>query len=155
MLTGDNGRVAGAIAGKINLDSFYSDLLPEDKVAAVQKMADKFGKVVMVGDGVNDAPALATATIGVAMGVAGSDVALETADVALMTDDLGKLVYLITLSHKTVTIIKQNIGFSILIKVIFLVSLILGMGNLWLAVLADMGASILVTLNGMRLMQRL
>lgn len=155
MLTGDNSRVASAIAKKINLDTFYSDLLPEDKVAAIKKIAGDFGKVVMVGDGVNDAPALATATIGVAMGVAGSDVALETADVALMTDDLGKLVYLIKLSHKTVAIIKQNISFSILIKIIFFVLLFLGMGNLWLAVFADMGASLLVTLNGMRLVRRI
>lgn len=154
MLTGDNSRVAGAIAGKINLDTYHSDLLPEDKVTAVKKIARQFGKVVMVGDGVNDAPALATASIGVAMGVAGSDVALETADIALMTDDLGKLSYLIRLSRKTVAIIRQNIGFSILIKCIFLLSLVFGMANLWLAVFADMGASLLVTLNGMRLMRQ-
>jgi Cd2+/Zn2+-exporting ATPase len=155
MLTGDNARVAGAIARKLDLDMVYSDLLPEDKVATVQKIAGDYGKVVMVGDGVNDAPALAAATVGVAMGVAGSDVALETADVALMTDDLGKLAYIVKLSHKTVAIIKQNIAFAITIKVIFLLLLFLGLGNLWLAVLADMGASLLVTLNGMRLMRRL
>ncbi len=155
MLTGDNDRVAGAIAKKLNLDTYYSGLMPEDKVAAVKKMASDYGKIVMVGDGVNDAPAMAVATVGVAMGVAGSDVALETADVALMTDDLGKLAYLIKLSHKTVAIIKQNIVFALFIKVIFLLLLALGMGNLWLAVLADMGASLLVTVNGMRLMRRL
>ena len=123
MLTGDNERVAGAIAGKLELDDYYSELLPEDKVAAIKKIVRKYGNVVMVGDGVNDAPALAVATVGVAMGVAGSDVALETADVALMTDDLSKLAYIIKLSHKTVAIIKQNIAFSILIKIIFLVLL--------------------------------
>ncbi len=155
MLTGDNDRVAGAIAKELALDTFYSELLPEDKVAAVKKIARDYGKVVMVGDGVNDAPALAVATVGVAMGVAGSDVALETADVALMTDDLGKLAYIIKLSHKTVAIIKQNIAFAILIKIIFVILLFLGMGNLWLAVFADMGASLLVTLNGMRLMRRM
>jgi Cd2+/Zn2+-exporting ATPase len=155
MLTGDNSRVAGAIAKKLDLDTFYSGLLPEDKVATVKKIAGDYGKIVMVGDGVNDAPAMAAATVGVAMGVAGSDVALETADVALMTDDLGKLAYLIKLSHKTVAIIQQNIVFSLSIKVIFLLLLALGMGNLWLAVLADMGASLLVTLNGMRLMRSL
>ena len=155
MLTGDNNRIANAIAKSLDLDTFYSDLLPEDKVATVKKIAGDYGKIVMVGDGVNDAPALAVATVGVAMGVAGSDVALETADVALMTDDLGKLAYVIKLSHKTVAIIKQNIAFSISIKVIFLLLLFLGLGNLWLAVLADMGASLLVTLNGMRLMRRL
>lgn len=154
MLTGDNSRVASAIAGKIKLDTYYSDLLPEDKVTAVKKIAEQFGKVIMVGDGVNDAPALATASVGVAMGVAGSDVALETADIALMTDDLSKLPYLIRLSRKTVAIIRQNIAFSILVKIIFLVSLGLGMSSLWLAVFADMGASLLVTLNGMRLMRQ-
>jgi Cd2+/Zn2+-exporting ATPase len=155
MLTGDNERVASAIAGKLELDDYYSELLPEDKVATIKKIVGKYGNVVMVGDGVNDAPALAVSTVGVAMGVAGSDVALETADVALMTDDLSKLAYIIKLSHKTVAIIKQNVAFSILIKIIFLVLLSLGLGNLWLAVFADTGASLLVTLNGMRLMRRL
>ncbi|KAB2889613.1 MAG: cadmium-translocating P-type ATPase [Desulfobulbaceae bacterium] len=155
MLTGDNERVASAIAGKLELDDYYSELLPEDKVATIKKIVGKYGNVVMVGDGVNDAPALAVSTVGVAMGVAGSDVALETADVALMTDDLSKLAYIIKLSHKTLAIIKQNIAFSILIKIIFLVLLPLGLGNLWLAVFADTGASLLVTLNGMRLMRRL
>ncbi len=155
MLTGDNSRVAGAIAKKLDLDTFYSDLLPEDKVTTVKKIANEYSKMVMVGEGVNDAPALAAATVGVVMGVAGSDVALETADVALMTDDLGKLAYLIKLSHKTVANIKQNITFSISIKIGFLLLLSLGMANLWLAVLADMGASLLVTFNGMRLMRRM
>lgn len=155
MLTGDNDRVAKAIAKELNLDSFYSELLPEDKVAAVKKMAGDYGKLVMVGDGVNDAPSLAVATVGVAMGGAGSDVALETADVVLMTDDLSKLAYVVKLSRKTVNIIKENIAFAISIKIIFLVLLAFGMGNLWLAVLADMGASLLVTFNGMRLLRRL
>lgn len=155
MLTGDNNRVAGAIAEKLALDAFYSELLPEDKVTVIKKIAGEHGHVAMVGDGVNDAPALARATVGIAMGVAGSDTALETADVALMTDDLGKLAYLVKLSHKTVAIIKQNITFSLLIKIFFVLLLILGRATLWLAVFADMGASILVTLNGMRLMRRL
>jgi len=155
MLTGDNTRVAAAIARQLRLDAVYSELLPEDKVITVRNIASEYGSVVMVGDGVNDAPALAAATVGVAMGVAGSDVALETADVALMTDDLSKLAYLIQLSHKTVAIIKQNIAFSVLIKFTFLALLIAGLANLWLAVFADMGASLLVILNGMRLMRRL
>jgi len=155
MLTGDNNRVAGAIAGEIGLDTFYSELLPEDKVATVGKLIHEYGSVIMVGDGVNDAPAMAKADIGVAMGVAGSDTALETADIALMADDLGKLAYVIKLSRKTVTIIKQNIGFSIVIKIIFVIFTFVGMVDLWLAVLADMGSSILVTLNGMRLMRQL
>lgn len=155
MLTGDNKRVARAIAETLELDAFYSDLLPEDKVAVVKKMHEAHGKVAMVGDGVNDAPALATATVGIAMGVAGSDTAIETADIALMTDDLGKLAYIIRLSRKTVAVIQQNISFSILIKIVFIVFLFFNMATLWLAVLADMGASLLVTLNGMRLMRRL
>jgi Cd2+/Zn2+-exporting ATPase len=155
MLTGDNRRVAGAIAATLDLDAFYSDLLPEDKVAAIKRLQMEYGKVAMVGDGINDAPALASATVGIAMGVAGSDTALETADVALMTDDLGKLAYIMRLSRKTVAIIKQNIGFSVLIKVIFILFLCFDMATLWLAVFADTGASLLVTLNAMRLMRRL
>ncbi|HEY3426342.1 MAG TPA: heavy metal translocating P-type ATPase, partial [Negativicutes bacterium] len=155
MLTGDNSRVAGTIAEKIGIDAVYSGLLPEDKVSTVEKLMNEYGTVIMVGDGVNDAPALAAATIGVAMGVAGSDTALETADIALMADDLGKLGYVIKLSRKTVAVIKQNIAFSILIKIIFVLFTFAGMVDLWLAVLADMGSSILVTLNGMRLMRKL
>ncbi|QQG66498.1 heavy metal translocating P-type ATPase [Desulfobulbus oligotrophicus] len=155
MLTGDNEQTAASIAKALELDAFYSELLPEDKVSAVQKMHQKYGKVAMVGDGVNDAPALATATVGIAMGVAGSDTALETADIALMTDDLGKLAYIIRLSRKTVAVIQQNIIFSIVIKVIFMILLLFNMATLWLAVFADTGASLLVTLNGMRLMRRL
>lgn len=153
MLTGDNRRVAASIAKNLNLDAYYSDLLPQDKVSTVQKLTKEYGTVVMVGDGVNDAPALAAAHVGVAMGVAGSDTALETADIALMADDLGKLAYIINLSRKTVAVIKQNIGFAVLIKALFILFTFFGFVDLWLAVLADMGSSILVTLNGMRLMQ--
>lgn len=155
MLTGDNKRAAAAIAKEVGLDAFYSELLPEDKVAAVERLIHDYGSVIMVGDGVNDAPAMAKSNIGVAMGVAGSDTALETADIALMADDLGKLAYVIKLSRKTVNIIKENIGFSIGIKIIFVLCTFAGMVDLWLAVLADMGSSILVTLNGMRLMRQL
>lgn len=155
MLTGDNHRVAKAIAEKLSIDSFHSELLPEDKVKTVKQIGEQHGSVLMVGDGVNDAPALAVADIGVAMGVAGSDTALETADIALMADDLNKLSYVMQLSRKTVSIIKQNIWFSILIKTAFLVLTILGTANLWMAVFADTGASLIVTLNGMRLVRRL
>ena len=155
MLTGDNSRVAAAIARNLTLDAYYGDLLPQDKVATVQKLTKEYGTVVMVGDGVNDAPALAAANVGVAMGVAGSDTALETADIALMADDLGKLAYVISLSRKSVAVIKQNIGFAVLIKVLFVIFTFFGFVDLWLAVLADMGSSILVTLNGMRLMQKI
>lgn len=155
MLTGDNKRVAAAMTASLNLDACYSELLPADKVTAVQRLSKDYGSVIMVGDGVNDAPALAAANIGVAMGAAASDTALETADIALMADDLGKLAYIIRLSRKTVAVIKQNIGFSVLIKLAFLIATFFGYVDLWLAVLADMGSSILVTLNGMRLMQKI
>jgi len=155
MFTGDNRRLAAAIAARLKLDAFFSDLLPEDKVAAVKKMQNSYGSIIMVGDGVNDAPALAAADIGVAMGVAGTDAALETADIALMADDLGKLAYIIRLSRKTLAVIKQNIGFAIAVKVVFVALTFTGMANLWLAVCADMGSSLLVTLNGMRLMRLL
>lgn len=151
MLTGDNKRVAAAIAGKLNIDVFYGELLPEDKVTALKELMQQYGSVAMVGDGVNDAPALATANVGIAMGVAGSDTALETADIALMADDLSKLAYVMKLSRKTVAIIKQNVTFSLVIKLLFVVGTFAGFVNLWLAVLADTGASLLVTLNGMRL----
>lgn len=155
MLTGDNKQVANTIANRLGLDAFYSNLLPEDKVKTIEKLTKQYGSVAMVGDGVNDAPALAVADIGIAMGVAGSDVALETADIALMSDDLAKLGYVMKLSRKTLSIIKQNIGFAIVIKVIFLTLTILGVANLWMAVFADTGASMLVTLNGMRLSRKI
>lgn len=153
MLTGDNNRVAGAIAEKLGLDAFYGELLPADKATTLKQMASQYGSVAMVGDGVNDAPALATADVGIAMGVAGSDTALETADIALLSDDLSKLSYVMRLSRKTVSIIKQNITFSLGLKLLFVAATFLGFVNLWLAVLADTGAALLVTLNGMRLVR--
>lgn len=155
MLTGDNQRVANAIAERLGLNAFYSNLLPENKVETIQELAAQYGSVAMVGDGVNDAPALAAADIGIAMGVAGSDVALETADIALMSDDLAKLGYVMKLSRKTLSIIKQNIIFAIVVKIIFLGMTVFGAANLWMAVFADMGASMLVTLNGMRLVRKI
>ena len=155
MLTGDNGRVAQAVAGSLGLDAFYSELLPADKATTLKQLAGQYGSVAMVGDGVNDAPALATADVGIAMGVAGSDTALETADIALMSDDLSKLAYVMQLSRKTVAIIKQNITFSLVVKLLFVIGTFAGFANLWLAVLADTGAALLVTLNGMRLAREL
>ena len=155
MLTGDNERVAKTIAKELHIDAVYSELLPEDKVMALKQISGKYGRVAMVGDGVNDAPALATADIGIAMGAAGSDSALETADIALMSDDLSKLAYIMKLSRKTVGIIKQNVTFSIAIKLLFIAGTFLGFVNLWLAILADTGASLLVTLNGMRLARKI
>ncbi|GBG56713.1 copper-translocating P-type ATPase [Sporomusaceae bacterium FL31] len=151
ILTGDNEQVARNIAGQLGIDRYYGELLPQDKVALIKEFGEKYGGVAMVGDGVNDAPALAVANVGIAMGVQGSDVALETADVALMSDDLSKVSYLMQLSRKTLAIIKQNIALSIVIKAIFIMITMAGAANLWLAVIADMGTSLVVTLNGMRL----
>jgi len=151
MLTGDNERVAASISKSLKIDGFQATMLPEEKVDAVKKFQLKYGKVAMVGDGINDAPALAASNVGIAMGAAGSDTALETADIALMSDDLLKLPFLVHLSRKTLSTIKTNIGLSIMVKVAFISLVFLGMANLWLAVAADMGTSLLVILYGMRL----
>ncbi|MFZ5634757.1 MAG: heavy metal translocating P-type ATPase [Bacillota bacterium] len=151
MLTGDNGGTAGAVAREVGLEDFRADLLPQDKLEAIRQLKAG-GKVAMVGDGINDAPALAAADIGIAMGGAGTDTAIETADIALMADDLSKLPYAIRLSRKALRTIKHNISFSILLKAAFIVATFTGHATLWMAVFADTGASLLVTLNGMRLM---
>lgn len=153
MLTGDNETTARAIAAQVGVDEYRADLLPGDKVDAVKELLSRCGKAAMVGDGVNDAPALAISTVGIAMGVAGSDTALETADIALMADDLTKLPYSIRLSRQTLKIIKQNIAFALVIKGLILLLVFPGWLTLWLAVAADMGSSLLVTLNGMRLLR--
>ncbi len=153
MLTGDNQRVASSIARKLGIDEFHHSLLPEDKVDIVGgELKERYGGVVMVGDGVNDAPALAKADVGVAMGVIGSDVALENADVALIEDDLTRLVYLIDLGSKTTSVVKENIAFSIVVKGAFALLAIPGFISLWMAVgFGDMGLSLAVILNAMRL----
>jgi Cd2+/Zn2+-exporting ATPase len=150
MITGDNKGTAEAIAKQLDLD-YRAELLPQDKVNAMEELVRRHGAVAMVGDGVNDAPAMAASTIGVAMGTAGTDAALETADIALMADDLLKLPFAICLSRKTLAVIKQNITLSIAIKLVFLALAIPGVATLWMAVFADMGASLLVIFNGMRL----
>lgn len=152
MITGDNERTAKAIASKIGIDEYHAELLPEDKVHMIEKLIEKYGHVAMVGDGVNDAPALARASVGIAMGAIGSDVSLETADIALMQDDLSKLPYLIELSKKTLKIVKENIVASISIKGSFAILTFPGLVTLWLAVaIGDMGLSLAVILNAMRL----
>ncbi len=152
LLTGDNCAIAGTIAALVGADAVRAEVLPEQKLAAVRALRAEFGSLAMVGDGVNDAPALAASSVGIAMGVAGSDVALETADVALMTDDLSRLPYLLRLGRTAVRVIQQNIAFALLIKAVAIAAVFPGWLTLWLAVLGDMGASVLVTLNGMRLL---
>jgi Cd2+/Zn2+-exporting ATPase len=151
MLTGDNAAAAEAVAAEVGVDAVEAGLMPADKIDAVRRLRETHGTVAMVGDGVNDAPALAAASVGIAMGAAGADAALETADIALMGDDLGTLPELVVLARRTRRVIRQNIALSIAIKAVFLVLAPLGLTSLWLAVFADMGTSLLVTANGLRL----
>jgi Cd2+/Zn2+-exporting ATPase len=154
MLTGDNQAVARSIAGRIGgIDEVRADLLPADKVDAVTALKEQHGTVAMVGDGINDAPALAAATVGVAMGGAGSAQAMETADVVLMQDDLARLPDAVLTSRRAERIIRQNIAFSLALKGAFVLLTLPGLATMWMAVFADMGASLLVTLNGMRLLR--
>jgi Cd2+/Zn2+-exporting ATPase len=155
MLTGDNAHTARAIGAKVGISETLGDLLPEDKLQAIKALSLKYGHVGMVGDGTNDAPALAKATIGFAMGAAGTDTALETADVALMDDELGKLVSFLRLSTQTRTVLRQNIVLALGIKAVFLVLALSGHATLWMAVFADMGTSLLVVFNGLRLLRAL
>jgi Zn2+/Cd2+-exporting ATPase len=153
MLTGDNERVAAAIAREAGVDAYYADLLPQDKMSLLQTLTAQYGPVAMVGDGVNDAPALATADIGIAMGAAGTDVALETADIVLMSDDLGKIPYVIGLSRRTRKTLVQNLVFAIGV-IIVLVGAVLGVGlALPLSVIGHEGSTVIVSLNGLRLLR--
>ena len=153
LLTGDNANTAKAIAHDLSFDEFRAELLPEDKLAAIEELRRRYGVVAMIGDGVNDAPALAAADVGIAMGAAGTDAALETADVALMADDLLKIPYVIRLSRATLRTIKTNIALSLALKAAFLMMAAVGVATLWMAVVADMGASLLVIANGLRLIR--
>ena len=154
MLTGDRQAVAAAIAASVGIAAVRAELLPDQKVAAVEDLLAIHGRVGMVGDGINDAPALARATVGIAMGAAGTQTALETADIALMSDDLSKLAFTMRLSRSARRIIAQNIGLSLGIKVVFLTLAVIGTATLWEAIVADVGASLVVTANGMRLLRQ-
>ena len=154
MLTGDNPHTAEAIARKVGIADARGNLLPEDKLAAVTALVAKHEVVGMVGDGINDSPALARATIGFAMGAAGADTALETADVALMDDDLRKLADFIDISRTTHVVLVQSIALALGIKAVFFVLALMGLATLWMAVFADMGASLIVVFNGLQLLRR-
>ena len=154
MLTGDNVHTAQAIAAQVGIDEARGDLLPTDKLQAIEDLYKQGHRVGMVGDGINDAPALARAEIGFAMAAAGTDTAIETADVALMDDDLRKIPAFISLSRNTASILKQNIALALVIKAIFLAVTFAGLATMWMAVFADMGVSLLVVFNGLRLLRK-
>ncbi|OMP65638.1 heavy metal translocating P-type ATPase [Domibacillus epiphyticus] len=153
MLTGDNKATGNAIGTQLGLSEVKAELMPKDKLECIKSLREQNGKVAMIGDGINDAPALASATVGIAMGGAGTDTALETADIALMADDLEKLPYTIALSRKTLIVIKQNIAFAFGLKLLALLLIIPGWLTLWLAIFADVGSTLLVVLNSLRLMK--
>jgi Cd2+/Zn2+-exporting ATPase len=153
MLTGDNAKTAAKIATETGVTQYRSDLMPEDKTRVVTELVASGKLVGMVGDGVNDAPALAASHLGIAMGSIGTDVAIETADVALMSDDLSKLPWLIRHSRRTMGTIKANIWFALGVKAVFLLLAVFQMATLWTAILADLGSSLLVIFNGLRLLQ--
>ena len=153
MLTGDHEQTAEAIANNLGMTDVRAGLMPEDKLTAIKQLEKEYGRVAMVGDGINDAPALAASSVGIAMGGAGTDAALETADIALMADDLEKLPYTIKLSRKTLRIIKENIMFALGLKIVALLLIIPGWLTLWIAIFADMGATMLVVLNSLRLIR--
>ncbi len=153
MLTGDNEQTARAVAAEVGIDEVRAQLLPEDKVAAIEELAEQHEMVAMIGDGVNDAPAMARAHYAVAMGAVGSDAAIETADIALMTDDIGKVPWLIDHSRRTMSIIRQNIGFSLATKALFVTLTGFGLASMWGAIAADVGVSLLVVANALRLLK--
>src|SRR5581483_8467444 len=153
MLTGDNHVPAMAVASEIGITDVRAELLPEDKAAAVSDLAKKYGPVAMVGDGVNDAPALALSSVGISMGAAGSDTAIEASSIAILNDRLELIPYLIALGRKTISTIKLNTAMAILIKLVFVGLALAGMSNLVLAILADVGVTVIVILNSLRLLR--
>ncbi|NOZ73985.1 MAG: cadmium-translocating P-type ATPase [FCB group bacterium] len=153
MITGDNKRVAAAIAKEVELSEYYADLLPDDKVVAIRKLMAKYGEVAMVGDGINDAPAMATSTVGIAMGSAGTDVALETADVALMADDLSKLPFALALSRQARRIVRQNLVVSLGVIALLLPSALFGLAGIGVAIVFHEGSTLVVVANALRLLR--
>ncbi|HET9268952.1 MAG TPA: cation-translocating P-type ATPase, partial [Vicinamibacterales bacterium] len=153
MLTGDDSTVAKRVAEQVGVDEYRAALLPDQKHAAIHELRAAYGPVAMVGDGINDAPALAAADVGIAMGAVGSDVAIEAADVALMSDELLKLPFALRLARATLRNVKTNVAVSIALKAVFLVAAVTGTATLWMAVLADTGASVIVVANALRLLR--
>jgi Cd2+/Zn2+-exporting ATPase len=153
LLTGDNAATGQSIGRQVGIDEVKSELLPSDKVVEIERLVEQYGTVAMLGDGVNDAPALARSTLGIAMGAMGTDAAIEAADVALMGDDLASLPWLIRHSRRTISVIHQNVAFSLVVKAIFVVLTLAGFASLWAAIAADTGASLLVVANGLRLLR--
>ena len=153
MLSGDNARTAEAIAKQAGIDEAFGDLLPDHKIEKVRELERTHGAVGMIGDGINDAPALAAASVGIAMGAGGTDTAIETADVALIKDDLLMVAEAIQLGRRTLGMIRFNIAFSLIVKALFLILAIFGLTSLWLAILADTGTTLLVVMNALRLLR--
>jgi Cd2+/Zn2+-exporting ATPase len=153
MLTGDRGATAARIAAELGVDDYYAELLPAEKYEYIRMLRTRHGSIVMVGDGINDAPALAAADVGIAMAVAGSGAALETADVALMSDELLRVPYAIRLARATIRNVRMNVAISLALKAAFLVMAVAGIATLWMAVLADTGASVIVVGNALRLLR--
>jgi Cd2+/Zn2+-exporting ATPase len=152
MLSGDNQRTVDAIARQAGIDEAYGDLMPEQKIEHIKRLMAEHHYVGMIGDGVNDAPALALASVGIAMGAIGSDTAIETADMALMKDDLTRVAEAIALGRRTLRIIQFNVAFALIVKAVFLILAFTGHTSLWLAILADTGATLLVIMNALRLL---
>jgi len=153
MLSGDNRGTAEAIGREVGVTEVRAELLPDEKVAAIQALVERYGRVAMIGDGINDAPALATASLGIAMGGVGSDATIETADVALLSDDLSRLPWLVRHSRRTLARIRENVAFALAVKAVFVVLALVGAASLWAAIAADMGASLLVIGNSLRLLR--
>jgi len=154
MISGDGSGAVRSAASNLGIDTYFGELLPADKVALVKRMKSKHGSIAMVGDGVNDAPALAASSLGIAMGISGTDVALETADVVLMKDDLSKIFSLISIGKRTMAVLRQNIALALIMKCAFLLLAIFGVATLWMAVIADDGVTLLVVLNSLRLLRK-
>ena len=156
MFTGDNSNIAMQVAGEVEINECKAELLPEQKLEAleeVMKSSNDNSKVVFVGDGVNDSPCLARADVGIAMGGVGSDAAIESADVVIMTDEISKIAEAIKIAKKTMKIVKQNIAFALVVKILVLLLSAFGFANMWLAVFADVGVSMIAILNSMRTLQ--